>query len=268
MPVPESPLLSIITVCYNAEKSIAATMETVLNQSYRNFEYLIIDGASTDNTLSIARQYPDERIRLLSEPDKGIYDAMNKAIAMAKGDWLYFMNAGDTFHDAQVLEDFFSKALPAETDLLYGQVLLKNHPSGVETVVQEPVQFSSFFFKVGLCHQAVFTHASLFKKLGPYQTEYSSAADQEWFIRYFKGGDHSLFIPRIVADYDSIGASYKKRISGIREYNHFAAIHFPWHIVWLRRLRHPFLILKVKLLRLLEHSALYKAYRQWRFGNK
>ena len=96
-------LISIITVSYNAVKTIEDTINSVLNQTYPNIEYIIIDGGSTDGTLDVIKKYQDKITYWVSEPDKGIYDAMNKGALKATGVWLHFMNAGDTFYDEQVL---------------------------------------------------------------------------------------------------------------------------------------------------------------------
>jgi Glycosyltransferases involved in cell wall biogenesis len=93
------PRFSIITVTYNAEKVIEKTIQSIVGQTYKNYEYIIIDGASKDSTLAIIDKYRDNVNKLISEPDKGLYDAMNKGIAAASGDYLCFLNAGDIFHE-------------------------------------------------------------------------------------------------------------------------------------------------------------------------
>ena len=95
-----TPLITIITITYNAGKTISPTLMSVASQTFRNFEHIIVDGASGDNTLSIARSYPETRI--LSEKDNGLYDAMNKGIRLARGKYLLFLNAGDTFHSKDI----------------------------------------------------------------------------------------------------------------------------------------------------------------------
>ena len=104
--------ITVVTVCYNAGGVIEQTMRSVLNQSYSNIEYIIVDGASRDNTLDVVNkvsaEYPQANIVIKSEPDHGIYDAMNKGIGLATGDWINFMNAGDQFVSADTLAKVFS----------------------------------------------------------------------------------------------------------------------------------------------------------------
>ena len=99
-----APTFSIITVTYNAEATIEVTLHSVQQQTYRQIEHIIVDGGSKDHTLSIIEKYKDSYLHVISEPDKGLYDAMNKGIHLAKGDYLCFLNAGDTFHEVDTLE--------------------------------------------------------------------------------------------------------------------------------------------------------------------
>ena len=109
-------LISVVTVCYNAADTIEKTMLSVLNQTYHDIEYIIIDGGSTDGTVEIIRKYADRIAYWVSEPDKGIYDAMNKGIKVATGEWINFMNAGDEFVDANVLDKLFFAKTVASTN--------------------------------------------------------------------------------------------------------------------------------------------------------
>lgn len=113
-----SKKITIVTVCFNAELVLEQTMLSVLNQTYKDIEYLLIDGGSKDGTLDIIKKYSD-RVRWISEPDKGIYDAMNKGIKMASGEWINFMNAGDRFASNDVLEKIFSNDYSEEVKFLY-----------------------------------------------------------------------------------------------------------------------------------------------------
>lgn len=120
------PQISIITICYNAENEIERTMLSVLRQTYDNFEYIIVDGKSKDCTMkiinTIVEKYPNRVIKVISEPDNGIYDAMNKGIKQSSGEWLSMMNAGDVFADINVLEKVFTNKIPEEKSFIYSDI--------------------------------------------------------------------------------------------------------------------------------------------------
>lgn len=113
-----SQKITVVTVCFNAEKVLEQTILSVLNQTYKNVEYVLIDGGSNDGTLEVIKKYAD-KVKWISEPDKGIYDAMNKGIKMATGEWICFMNAGDSFASNDVLEKVFLKEYPEDVKFLY-----------------------------------------------------------------------------------------------------------------------------------------------------
>ena len=117
----EHPLISIITITFNAQETLKPTMESVCSQSFRDYEHIIVDGASKDDTLKIARSY--EGVRILSEPDRGLYDAMNKGLHLAKGEYVIFLNSGDTFHSEDTLEKYALYA-KAGADIIYGDTLI------------------------------------------------------------------------------------------------------------------------------------------------
>lgn len=118
--------ITVITICYNAGKEIERTMKSVLEQTFDDYEYIIVDGKSTDETLEIAKRvlsdYPEKDVKIISEPDKGIYDAMNKGIKMASGEWLCMMNAGDRFASDNVLSAVFQKPIGENTAFLYSDL--------------------------------------------------------------------------------------------------------------------------------------------------
>lgn len=117
--------ISIITICYNSSKTIEQTILSVLGQTYQNYEYIVIDGGSTDGTVDILHKY-SRKINWISEPDRGIYDAMNKGIRLSKGEWLNFMNAGDCFASNDVLEKIFSYEYPEDIKFLYSDTYFEN----------------------------------------------------------------------------------------------------------------------------------------------
>lgn len=255
-----TPALTIITVTYQAEKFLEETILSVQQQSFRHFEHLIVDGKSTDGTLQIIQKYQDS-LRWVSEKDAGLYDAMNKAILMAKGEWVMFLNAGDTFYHPDSLTQVFAPHYQKNHDLIYGRVFFKNHPSGVDYIGQNKIRYQDYFFSIPLCHQAALIKKELFSSIGLYNLEYKILADQEWFVRYFKQGDHSLYIPEVLSAYEIVGLSQKQRFKSIKENQKISRMHFPWYIHFIRTLRHPFLLFKVYLMMKLMHTKGYAWYR-------
>jgi glycosyltransferase involved in cell wall biosynthesis len=172
------PLITVITVVYNAAAQLEQTIVSILGQSYANIEYIVIDGGSTDGTLDVIRKYDDKIAYWLSEPDRGIYDAMNKGILLASGDWINFMNAEDSFYRADVVERVAAAAADDTADLIYGHCEMIYGPG------------SSFIWKAGrlesLWSGMVFRHQSLFTK--------SSICKRYTFDLGFKVGADFAFI--------------------------------------------------------------------------
>jgi glycosyltransferase involved in cell wall biosynthesis len=149
-------MVTIITVVFNCKKYIEETILSVINQTYRDFEYIIIDGGSTDGTVDIIAKYADEISYWISEPDKGIYDAMNKGIKVAKGDWFNFLNAGDRFVNDQIVEKIFSGDLKGAT-LIYGDIMvLKENGKSFYHKVGTLKDDKSIIRGMNVCHQAIF----------------------------------------------------------------------------------------------------------------
>lgn len=174
--------ISIITVCFNCGRLIERTIKSVVNQTYTNIQYIIIDGGSTDNTLDTIRQYEKNIDVLISEKDGGIYDAMNKGLKYATGDLVYFLNAGDYLCDNDVLrnvaEEF--RAGP-DGDILYGDYIYyddsgEERCSGYRTGVPDLINR-------GYCHQTTFAKRSIFDMCGNFNTGYKIYADFDWLLR-------------------------------------------------------------------------------------
>lgn len=247
------PEVSIITVCRNAEACIEATMDSILSQTFRNIEYIIIDGASTDRTLALIEQrevaFRSRGIafRWLSEPDGGIYDAMNKGIRLASGRWLNFMNAGDGFHDVEVLADIFSREeYPSEVGVIYGDTELRLSFGSVE-MRPKPLEYMKK--KMPFCHQSTFVRAEEMKA-HPFDLTYPFAADYAFFYQYYQHGGGFRYVNRLVAYFESEeGASSRNRLKVNREY---ARIHgVDQTLRW--RLWYVFKCLRVKLKDSLQH---------------
>ena len=229
---------SIITISYNAEAVIARTLESVLSQTYEKVEHLIIDGASTDKTLSIVEDYKrrsdasgiGHKVIIQSEPDHGIYDAMNKGLTQALGDYVLYMNAGDFFPSADTLEqiarscklnDLPFEQLPA---VLYGNTDIVDseghylHPRRLQP--PEHLTWRSFRHGMLVCHQAFYARTDIAKNL-QYNTEYRYSADVDWCIRVMREGERAglpLYnINKVVACYTEEGATTRHHKESLKE---------------------------------------------------
>ena len=148
------PKITIITICYNAEACIERTILSVINQTYPNIEYIIIDGNSTDNTLQIVEKYKDKITKIISEPDKGIYDAMNKGLRITTGDWVNFMNAGDSFYSNDVLGKVFCQDYSG-ISVIWGDAMLIQNGTKQEIFRATPFYNYKLPFRTGkgICQQ-------------------------------------------------------------------------------------------------------------------
>jgi glycosyltransferase involved in cell wall biosynthesis len=158
---PSRPLVSVITAVYNDKTNLESTIRSVLNQTYKGIEYIIIDGGSTDGTLDIIRKHQDRIAYWMSEPDRGVYDAMNKGADLASGEWINFMNAGDRFFEVETVGKVFIKNQDA-VDLIYGDHHMIYDPSF--SMVQKAGRLENMWRGMAFCHQSAFVKTSLMKK--------------------------------------------------------------------------------------------------------
>ena len=203
--------LSIITITYNAEAVLERTLNSVFNQTNQSFEYLIIDGASTDHTLKIANKYGVKKI--FSEPDKGIYDAMNKGLERAAGKYIWFMNAGDQIHDNRVVEQLLSK-MESERDIYYSDTLIVDEgdkPLGLRSEITphklpEKLKWQDFKYGMVVCHQSFIAKKAICK---PYLLNHYYSADIDWEINCLKESQQTEQLTFILSKYLSGGFSVK-----------------------------------------------------------
>ncbi len=161
----------------------------------------MVDGASTDQTLDIARNYQDKHpfIHVISEKDRGVYDAMNKGVAAAKGEWIYFLGSDDRLKESNTLHEVFSRIYASNVNLIYGEVQFKY--SGL--IYNGLFDLHKLIFSCNICHQAIFYHRSVFDHVGLYDDACTIFADRDFNIRCFRHPKvHPVFIPQVIAVYN------------------------------------------------------------------
>lgn len=221
------PLVTIITVSYNAVDVIEKTILSVLEQTYRRIEYLIIDGGSTDGTLNVIKKYEDRITYWISEPDRGIYDAMNKGIQKSNGEWINFMNSGDSFYAQDIISKVFSQDR-SNTDFMVG--IAAQSDGTFWKPINEHFTFEEVFYGNEVNHQASFIRKELFQN-GGYDISKKVIADELFFVEQvvFKNKKY-VALPYIVCNYDVNGiSSHSDKI--VRERLDFMKKHLPKRIL-------------------------------------
>jgi len=194
---------SIIIPTYNSGRTLSIAIESILRQDFTNYEVLIIDACSTDNTLQIANDFNDSRIKILSEPDKGIYDAMNKGIKLAKGQWLYFLGSDDVLFDNEVLQKVEAFILLNKVDVVYGDV----HSSRFGGLYDGEFDDEKINNK-NICHQSIFFTKFVFKKTGLFDLYFSILADWDHNLKWFLNSViKQKYINLTIAEYADGGVS-------------------------------------------------------------
>jgi len=205
-----SPVLSIITVCFNAEKFIESTIQSVLSQTYPHIEYIIVDGASKDNTMGVIEKYRSRIATVVSEKDKGLYDAMNKGMQLATGDYLLFLNADDVLADKAVVDKMFATC--AHADVYYGEAMFMDE-QGVDIGLrseQTPHKVPDVLTWKSLKHGMVVSHQAyvIRRSLSPlYDLQYKVCADIDWMIRTLKASRNICHTHLVVARFRVGGTS-------------------------------------------------------------
>ncbi len=242
---PISPItFSIITVVYNGETLLAGTMESVFRQTYPQVEYIVVDGASKDNSLEIIQEYATKMpgLRWISEPDRGLYDAMNKGLRMATGDFVQFLNAGDWLHAPDTLEKMAALVTP-QTGVLYGETMLVDevrHPHGVMSELstrQCPTHLNWKKYLGGMLvvHQSFVPRRALSPE---YRSSAELCADFDWCIEILKKSQENIHVGGIITDYLMGGLSKKRHHQSLRNRfdvmrYHFGLLPTLWAHVWV-----------------------------------
>ena len=237
---------SIITITYNAEAFLPRTVESVLSQHYRDIEHIIIDGASTDSTISVAQDYMQRsyaaqnghEVRIVSEPDNGLYDAMNKGLRQASGDYICFLNAGDFFPNANVLDTIVSRSLTGKSRqqlpaVIYGDTDIVDNDGNFlrHRRLAPPRNLTWRSFRKGMlvCHQAFYARLDIARTV-PYDTRYLYSADVDWCIRVMKEAERMgaglAYVDSVVVNYTQEGQTTKHHRDSLKERYRVMQCHY------------------------------------------
>lgn len=223
------PMISVITITYNAAETLPVTMKSVAEQTFTDFEHIIVDGASTDDTIMLARQMGIENLRIISERDKGLYDAMNKGLKLASGHYVIFLNSGDKFHNCETLSEYAEAIRSKNPDIIYGDtdiVDITGHRKGPRHLsAPEMLTIDSFSRGMLICHQAFMVR----KDIAPaYDTDYRFSADYDWCIRCIKASKAGkrINLHCVTIDYLSDGLTDRNKKASLIERFRIMAEHY------------------------------------------
>lgn len=226
------PDITVITVCRNAGPLLEATILSVLQQTGVRMDYVIVDGASTDATPEVLQRYAARVDSLVSEPDTGIYDAMNKGLRRAQGELVFFLNAGDVFAAETVCQQVMARFREKRPDVLYGDVIITAASGHVERLRSYEGWDLANLLEFPLCHQGVFATRRAFDVAGFFDQSYRYAADHDWLLRALRR--HRLtacYLPLVIARFDSGGVSTSNQMAVRAELRRAVAHNFS---VWER----------------------------------
>lgn len=214
------PVFSIITITYNASRWLEGTVLSVLSQSYPNIEYIIIDGASTDGTVGIINRYSSGITYWISEPDKGLYDAMNKGLQKATGDYVWFMNAGDSFYTADIVQKVAVQAQKKKQmpDIMYGETNIVGEDGrtlGLRRLkAPDKLTWKSFRMGMLVCHQSFVVK----REIAPlYDLQYRFSSDIDWCIRCMKQAKKIYNTRLVLSSFLDGGVSSTQRKASLKE---------------------------------------------------
>ncbi|HSA06003.1 MAG TPA: glycosyltransferase family 2 protein [Candidatus Gastranaerophilales bacterium] len=200
--------VSIITACYNAEKTIEETVRSVAGQTYKDIEYIIVDGASKDSTLSILEKYKDKISKLISEPDNGVFNAQNKGIKAATGDLIFILNADDVFINELVVEQFVNFTKNRTEEVILGDIILLDKYTGKVYHEKQQLIDDIQLLKSTVFHPATFFKREVFEKYGLYNEENRITSDYEWYVNYFrKNNGNYAYLDKPISVFSMSGLS-------------------------------------------------------------
>ncbi len=215
--------ISIITVVYNSAKTIEQTIQSVLSQTYKNIEYIIIDGLSTDGTTDIIEKYKDKISYYASEPDHGIYDAMNKGIAVASGDVIGIVNADD-WYEAEAIENVMNCFAENSADIVYGEVRRVETDETI-SMTKKAGSLDDLWYFMSIWHPAVFVKRKVYQRLGGFSIDYEIAGEYEFLLRCYSNRIKFIYLDKVLTYFRSAGISNTKHMKCIKEVNQIALMY-------------------------------------------
>lgn len=231
--------VSIVTVNYNSGPLLRRTLDSFRRQRYAAMEVIVVDGRSTDDATDVIRDHSDVVSRWVSEADEGIYDAMNKGVRMATGEWVIFINAGDTLCAGDTLAQVFSHDV-SEADIVYGDVVKDGN------VKQAPPTYR-LYHRMLFCHQSVFCRRRLLTDT-PFDTSHKLSADHKFFVSQWQRGARFLHVDEPIAVFDTTGVSNRRRSQGLRD--NMRVMHetlgFPRCLPYVVRLAVPYIACRLR----------------------
>lgn len=207
------PLVSVVTVVYNGAELLRDTIRSITGQTYKNVEFIIIDGRSGDGTLEIIKEYGSAIDYWISEKDEGIYDAMNKGIELVRGEWINFMNAGDAFFSEKTVEEILP-LLRTDAGLVYGKILIRYKDL---SRVQDPLPMKRSWMRMPVSHQSVFARSALMRGL-KFDTDLKLASDYDFLCKALNENMKMTDSGKIIASCAALGVSDSNRIKVIKEF--------------------------------------------------
>lgn len=234
----KTPLFSVITICFNAEETIVPTLESVKSQSFCDFEYIVQDGMSSDRTVALVKEAGIQSLCLVSERDNGIYDAMNRGLGRARGEYVIFLNAGDAFHGSDALRRI-ADIIERENNpgIVYGQTMLvdkdRNYVGPRHLTAPVDLRLDSFSNGMVVCHQAF---VALRRITGRYNTGYRFSADYEWCIKCLQHSRHNIYAgDEPLIEYLNEGTTTRNRWRSLMERWSIMSTYFG---LWITVCRH------------------------------
>lgn len=253
------PKVSIVTACFNSAKTIRDTIESVINQTYQNIEYIIIDGGSTDGTVDIIKEYEPHIAKWVSEPDEGIYDAMNKGIKMVTGEIIGIINSDDWYRINTVelvINQFFKNK---NIELFHGDNEIYDTDDNLLFMIKPDQDYKNLRHNMVINHPGCFITKEAYKKYGVYKTDYRLAADYELILRMFINGALFQYVDRVLASMRTGGIGYRSAFASCQESRDIVIEYGCPHIIAYKD--YYFKISKIRIRKMLEKLKLQSLIR-------